>query len=436
MPFRSAFLCRDKCCAPCRRIRSASIERAACVLRRRGIVACRYGAARSCTLECCGFVSQKLQRHECRTQVWAVRSRMLHTSHAESLPQRPAHVGSIRCDCRSQEAEANRLSQFELRASPVEATQEDWLRKAGFTPPETPSRQSWAKVLRMRGGWGLRTAPGYVSRYVARYVARPLGHEANGAGPTKSSGCFAGDVRCGLHSGSVAHGCVASATGPGCSVCVRSMHRAAASLLRAPPRRSCFTTRVSRVCCGLDDDAQGETARRGVGEVVKLLHGGKYQFGSGGAQASAGSAFAEALACSSSGGDAAADDGDVQPPAWARALRPDREASLSTLELASAHPATSVQVKNMYKTWEPFVAAVLPADDSASALQAAAEFELHPTAGTFAPRGGANNVCDPDKPYSDSQTLNVRWRGGEGGEAWLVIKTEESQWSYKLLAQG
>eukprot|EP00965_Chrysotila_dentata_P104852 3463001-Pleurochrysis_carterae.AAC.1 len=125
------------------------------------------------------------------------------------------------------------------------------------------------------------------------------------------------------------------------------------------------------------------------------------------------------------------------------------QASLSTLELASAHPATSriftltdrgapvdSQVKNMYKTWEPFVAAVLPADDSASALQAAAEFELHPTAGTFAPRGGANNVCDPDKPYSDSQTLNVRWRGGEGGEAWLVIKTEESQWSYKLLAQG
>merc|ERR1712070_1232155 len=108
---------------------------------------------------------------------------------------------------------------------------------------------------------------------------------------------------------------------------------------------------------------------------------------------------------------------------------------------------------NSFKIWEPFVAAVLPfpagGDEDAgaavfdAAMALSVTFSVGPIRGTLAPQGGANNVCDPSRPYSDSATVSVLWEGGRdgavlgvppvvpaGGVA-LVVKTEEEQWTYQ-----
>ena len=62
--------------------------------------------------------------------------------------------------------------------------------------------------------------------------------------------------------------------------------------------------------------------------------------------------------------------------------------------------------------------------------------------GHLAPRGGANNVCDESKPYSDSVELTVRMRGGDGGQrdgpcvcgVVVLVRTEEDSWLFQLVA--
>ena len=47
---------------------------------------------------------------------------------------------------------------------------------------------------------------------------------------------------------------------------------------------------------------------------------------------------------------------------------------------------------------------------------------------------GANNACDETKPYSDAQTLTIRCAPTTpvGTEAFLVVQTEEAQWTWRL----
>ena len=96
-------------------------------------------------------------------------------------------------------------------------------------------------------------------------------------------------------------------------------------------------------------------------------------------------------------------------------------------------------MSNRWRTWEPFVAAVVPLGGDAAhpAAALAASFALRTTRGTLAPRGGANNACDPSKPYRDSAVIGVAWEGAHvpEGEAVLVVKTEEEQWTYRLLIE-
>ena len=67
-------------------------------------------------------------------------------------------------------------------------------------------------------------------------------------------------------------------------------------------------------------------------------------------------------------------------------------------------------------------------------VRAQVGFSVTPTQGTLAPRGGANNVCDPTRPYSDSQQLKITHQGHPASEpAFLVVKTEEEQWTFKLV---
>jgi len=103
----------------------------------------------------------------------------------------------------------------------------------------------------------------------------------------------------------------------------------------------------------------------------------------------------------------------------------------------------------MYRTWEPFVAAVVCSTRGVLSVDLVS---ISPARGHLAPRGGANNVCDPAKPYSDTQVFEVDWRssalgqdhngpGAEGedvggGEVYLIVKTEEMQWSWKVVVSG
>jgi hypothetical protein len=135
----------------------------------------------------------------------------------------------------------------------------------------------------------------------------------------------------------------------------------------------------------------------------------------------AGMAFAEALASTRDSASDVPDTGET--PRWAQRLAPECDKLAGALAIAPGSQG-SVTASNRYKTWEPFFVALHPPE---------APWEVEPSQGTLAPRGGANNVCDPSKPYADSQAFVVRCCGGEvGDEALLVVGTEEEQWTYSL----
>ena len=179
-------------------------------------------------------------------------------------------------------------------------------------------------------------------------------------------------------------------------------------------------------------DEQG--TRRSLGEVVGGVHGGKYQFGLRGDAGYTGDAFASALASSSSA-DATRDAADDEPwPRWAMELRRPRGGSVAEAPENEMTPlrlvdgSATVRVTNAYRTWERFYASVLPRS---------ASFAIEPCSGPLAPRGGANNVCDAAKPYSDHVDIRVRKVGDSPisdseEEAVLLVRTEEDQWLWRL----
>lgn len=210
--------------------------------------------------------------------------------------------------------------------------------------------------------------------------------------------------------------------------------------------------------------------RGGVGGVVGNLHGGKYQFGPGGAASAVGGEFAKALAAGGSSvacgprvgsgeawrrlnpnlADAAEHSAGAPPPRWQQSLAP-RAASLGAsvrLQLqpplyddASGRTAAVLRLANGMRTWESFVAAVVDADGTP-----AAGLRALPASGIFAPRGGANNACDETNPYPDWVDMTVvatdataaagdLVAGSEGTARgrFLVIKTEEQQWAFPLV---
>lgn len=184
----------------------------------------------------------------------------------------------------------------------------------------------------------------------------------------------------------------------------------------------------------------GRGAVGSLGDAVGNVHGGKYQFNVGGGERRAGEDFATALAATSAtgGGGGGGGEGEEPLPRWARTLVPQAEYT-GTLRFTRDESCQEVRVSNRWRTWEPFVAAVVPLGGDAAhpAAALAASFALRTTRGTLAPRGGANNACDPSKPYRDSAVIGVAWEGAHvpEGEAVLVVKTEEEQWTYRLLIE-
>lgn len=200
--------------------------------------------------------------------------------------------------------------------------------------------------------------------------------------------------------------------------------------------------------------------RNTVGDYVKNVHGGKYQFEEhgGGGMNSVGQQFAESLYSSSSSSlsydtddvDDNDDDKDISEwPRWAQNMGMASESSPNirdTLVLNSSTPSVSVQVTNQERTWEEFYVKVI--DGNNNNAMGDIIIEIEPVHGVLAPRGGANNVCDPNQPYSDSVTINVRLSNNANAEDGatdgtinnndeflLVIGTEEDKWYYEIKIQ-
>ena len=186
-------------------------------------------------------------------------------------------------------------------------------------------------------------------------------------------------------------------------------------------------------CCLCMD----ERAKKTIGDVVPGVHGGKYQFSDRGFEGFAGDEFASALAASSASG--ATDGADDEPwPKWATELRRPRggdvsEASVEEVEWVEmgTDGSATVRVANIYRSWDRFYATIF-ADDAAVS---APFVVVGPSSGDLAPRGGANNVCDASKPYLDHVDIVVQAREA-GREATLLVRTEEEQWIFRLVAGG
>lgn len=184
-----------------------------------------------------------------------------------------------------------------------------------------------------------------------------------------------------------------------------------------------------------------------IGDVVKNLHGGKYQFSetqylAGGSFA--GQQFAESL-YSLGGVDESLEienDGVDELPKWAMRLQNSLEQSakpvMATLLFDKEKSTHAISIKNDERSWERYYAFILPNNNHDDC--GLCGFRVSPATGSLAPRGGASNVCDESKPYSDSAVITMQWSGeddvdvvGPGEkDLVLVVGTEAEVWRYRL----
>ncbi|CAJ1958750.1 unnamed protein product [Cylindrotheca closterium] len=190
--------------------------------------------------------------------------------------------------------------------------------------------------------------------------------------------------------------------------------------------------------------SQNDESLNSVGDYVKQVHGGKYQFGDAGIN-SIGQEFAE----TGYGSEAPKEDVEssllAEIPRWANRMGTERgiESKLcGTISLSSS--PVSISIVNEERTWEPFYVKVLitaanePQTDASGSFDDTHPLSIHPRAGTLAPRGGAVNLCDPNKPYSDAATITVDASGdlslllSEEHALYVLIGTEEEKWYYQI----
>ena len=167
---------------------------------------------------------------------------------------------------------------------------------------------------------------------------------------------------------------------------------------------------------------------RSVGDYVKNLHGGKYNFGLGNV---AGHEFADSLYASNTCSDEDK-SGYINPdedlPNWANKLCnlniPSNEFELQ--QFITIKLGDTIAIKNDERSWEKFYAFIIPPEDNV-------DFRIWPETGFLAPRGGASNACDETKPYLDSAELRVhQLHENTKDVCWIVIGTEETTWRYRL----
>ena len=169
--------------------------------------------------------------------------------------------------------------------------------------------------------------------------------------------------------------------------------------------------------------------------------------------------------------------------------RIDVPSKTTPIEVCTVASSAPIWIQNAERTWEPFYTKIMmrrrrrdigatDADDDATEDATAGgsgntwieytddDDHLHttptgttsrsrfpslsvtPNSGVLAPRGGTQNVCDAHTPYSDRAMITVTHHTNTATittiededdaiiveyEYWLVVGTEEEQWSYKLI---
>jgi len=188
-----------------------------------------------------------------------------------------------------------------------------------------------------------------------------------------------------------------------------------------------------------------EELERDIGDYVKGVHGGKYQFEDfaqlNGGLSYTGNEFAQRLYTSSTSECETRNidkiDSMEKLPRWAQRLRDADIDEFGSSFDGEIQIGDSVQIKNEERTWETFYAFVL---SSSSSSDETLPLTVYPETGSLAPRGGAANVCDENKPYLDSASLTVVETGwNEVNDfrnefMWLIIGTEETSWKYRIVS--
>jgi len=188
---------------------------------------------------------------------------------------------------------------------------------------------------------------------------------------------------------------------------------------------------------------QSNDEDRSIGDVVKNLHGGKYQFSD--TQYLAGNSligqeFAESL-YSSGGVDESNVDEDEECQKWVLRLQDPTEQSTKptsgTLMFDEQHTSHSITIKNDERSWEKYYAYIL--STSSSHIDVCPFRIISQTTGVLAPRGGASNLCGDESTYLDNAIISIEWRIGSSGDSgiaandWLlVVGTEAEVWRYRL----
>ena len=183
------------------------------------------------------------------------------------------------------------------------------------------------------------------------------------------------------------------------------------------------------------------------------MHGGKYQFGGFGTPPTS---YYDDASFSGHGGveQERFDDDDEPLPNWAQRMAPNPNSSSNDVTIltvpSNSNPmdgmvySASIEIRNEERTWEKFYAKLLSSDGGGGFTEvgfADAGLSVTPRSGSLAPRGGASNACDASQPYSDTAVLRVTQspdapnktkNSSTNNDLWLVVGTEEEQWTYAL----
>lgn len=188
--------------------------------------------------------------------------------------------------------------------------------------------------------------------------------------------------------------------------------------------------------------------QRNVGDYVKNVHGGKYQFGMDNV---IGQEFAESLYSSSTYNDEFDSEELIDPneelPKWTQRMVQNAVAAISDKSTAGATTANVIrldetfEICNEERSWEIFYAFILPECKRGT-------YNVTPAKGHLAPRGGASNICNENKPYLDTAVLKAAQYNGDGvvndndGDpfcddtgycCYVIVGTEEETWFYKVI---
>lgn len=115
----------------------------------------------------------------------------------------------------------------------------------------------------------------------------------------------------------------------------------------------------------------------------------------------------------------ASDDWPTDLPSWA--LKEWKAQEPSSTSEASAMPPnmpTTYSVTNDCRTWELVLAKAVPEGALVS-----------PASAMLAPKGGCDNLCDEEERYTDTCGFSI----SKGDAEWLLVRTEEKQWSFRIM---